>query len=367
MKRKTKGNKILYFYAVRMSFVAKDIEILNQRFRVAEYHFNTRVKWKIPLQFIRQLLYVLKNTRSSYAVVCFFSGYHSFLPAIAGKIFKKPVLIFIGGSDAYAYPSFHYGHFNKFLIGRFTCLSARMADLLLPVDECLMFSESDYYTAEESIQGIRHFCKKLNTPHRTIRLEYDPTLFFNRAKNKRENSFITAAFGIEGTSFIRKGIDMVIEVAHLLPDCHFSVIGCSRDAIRVPVSENVHFIPPVPYKDLAGIYSTHRFYLQMSIAEGFPSAICEAMLCECVPIGSNVAAIPFIIGETGFIVNKRDVLLLKEVIGFACRREDLEDMGQRARERIIGNFYPGSRSKPLFELLDEAPSLIRRSGKGSQD
>ncbi|MCK9398788.1 MAG: glycosyltransferase family 4 protein [Bacteroidales bacterium] len=351
MNKTSKDKKILYFYAVRMSFVARDIEIMKRRYPLTEYYLDTKKKWKIPLRLFHQFIFLLAHIRSAKTIICFFAGYHSLLPALFGRIFSKPVLIFLGGADAYRYPSFNYGHFNKFLIGKFTCLSARLADLLIPVDDSLMYSESDYYDAEYAKQGIRHFCRDLKTPSQTISLEYDPDLFYRKSENVAGNTFITAGFGIEGSSFVRKGIDIIIEVAKLLPDCEFTVLGCSPDVIKVPFTANVKFIPPVPYEKLAGIYSQNRFYLQLSIAEGFPSAICEAMLCECIPIGSKVAAIPLIVGDTGFILEKRDVNQLKGIIEIALAREDLPELGRKARQRISEKFHPGARSEKIYEIL----------------
>lgn len=353
MNRMAKDKKILYFYPVRMSFVANDIDILKKRYQVSEYHFNAKNKLKIPFNFIRQLIFLVSKIRSASVIMCFFAGYHSFFPVIIARLFKRPAIIFLGGADVYRYPEFSYGHFNKFLISKFTCLSSKLASLLVPVNDCLIYSESDYYHPDYSKQGIKHFCANVNTPSETITLEYDPAFFYAKSENRSANSFITAGFGIEGPTFIRKGIDLIIEVARLLPECEFTVLGCSSEVIKVPFTPNVKFIPPVPYERLAEIYSEHRFYLQLSIAEGFPSAICEAMLCECVPIGSKVAAIPHIIGDTGFILEKRDVNLLKGIIDRAILCDDLSRSGQKARQRIIENFYPGTRSKKIYELIDK--------------
>jgi glycosyltransferase involved in cell wall biosynthesis len=352
MNNDPKDKKILYFYAVRTSFVAKDIEMLSHRYAMIEYRTDLRKTWLYPYVFIKQAVFLLRNIRTAKAVLCFFAGYHSLLPAVFGRLFRRPVIIFMGGADAYRFPAFNYGHFNKYLIGRFTCLSARLADLLVPVDDCLMYSKSDYYNEADAIQGIGHFCKNLHTPHQTVRLEYDPGFFVCNSAKKR-NSFMTAAFGIEGASFIRKGIDLVIEVARLLPDCEFTILGCQPEAIKVPVPGNVRIVPPVTYAELPAIYAAHRFYLQLSIAEGFPSAVCESMLCECVPIGSRVAAIPFIIGDAGFILEKRDVNLLKSLIENIISRDDLPEIGKKARQRIIENFYPGTRSKVLFDIIEK--------------
>jgi glycosyltransferase involved in cell wall biosynthesis len=353
MKKLTKDKKILYFYAVRMSFVVKDTDLLKARYPLTEYHFDAKKKGWIPLQFLRQFFFLCLNVSSAKVIICFFSGYHSLLPALFGRVFRKPVLIFLGGADAYRYPTFNYGHFNKLLIGKATCWSAKLADRLLPVDDCLIFSESEYFSKEYAKQGIKYFCPGLKTPFTTIHLEYDPRLFYSQFEGRKKNSFISAAFGIEGSSFVRKGMDLIIEVAKILPDCEFTILGCSADVIKVPFSQNVRFIPPVPYEQLPAMYSRHQFYLQLSIAEGFPSAICEAMLCECVPIGSRVAAIPMIVGDTGFMLDKRDVHKLKEIILEAITRNDLDELGVKARQRIMENFYPGVRSERIYEIIDE--------------
>jgi glycosyltransferase involved in cell wall biosynthesis len=76
------------------------------------------------------------------------------------------------------------------------------------------------------------------------------------------------------------------------------------------------------------------------------------MLCECVPVGSSVAALPFIIGDSGFILEKRDTGLLKSMLEEITAREDLHKLGKKARQRIIDNFYPGSRSEKLVGIIE---------------
>ena len=48
-------------------------------------------------------------------------------------------------------------------------------------------------------------------------------------------------------------------------------------------------------------FSTSQFYIQASRLEGLPNALCEAMLCECIPIGNSVFGIPSAIGNTGML------------------------------------------------------------------
>ena len=67
-------------------------------------------------------------------------------------------------------------------------------------------------------------------------------------------------------------------------------------------------------KQLREYYSKSRFYLQLSNTEGFGVSLCEAMLCECIPIVSSVNMLPEIVGDTGFILETRDSSMLSGLI-----------------------------------------------------
>jgi glycosyltransferase involved in cell wall biosynthesis len=83
--------------------------------------------------------------------------------------------------------------------------------------------------------------------------------------------------------------------------------------------------------------------------EGFPSAPCEAMLCECIPITSNVGALPLIVGDAGFILDRKDPEKLKELFKQALA-SNVDDLGKKARRRIIAKFPVGERNK-LVDIL----------------
>lgn len=81
--------------------------------------------------------------------------------------------------------------------------------------------------------------------------------------------------------------------------------------------ENVVLMKKINQDELINQFQAHEFYAQLSMFEGFPNALCEAMLCGCIPIGSSVSAIPDIIGETGFILDKKDDLMLVNLFQIA--------------------------------------------------
>ena len=99
-------------------------------------------------------------------------------------------------------------------------------------------------------------------------------------------------------------------------------------------------------------YSKTQFYLQLSVFEGFGVALCEAMLCNCIPIVSNVNFLPSIIGKSGFILDKRNSDKLYNLIKTALK-SDISILESKARERIIKYFPISKRKKILTEVLND--------------
>ncbi len=74
------------------------------------------------------------------------------------------------------------------------------------------------------------------------------------------------------------------------------------------------------------------------------------MMCGCIPVGSNVGGIPDIIGNTGFILYKRDAEEFKKLLkqAMSC---DKQAYSVRARQRIMSNYPKDLRENQLLPLL----------------
>ena len=105
----------------------------------------------------------------------------------------------------------------------------------------------------------------------------------------------------------------------------------------------------VPYSELPAVLASHAYYIQASIAEGLPNALCEAMLCGCIPMGSNVFAIPHVIGDTGVIFNERSEESFVAAIQELVSRTDLT--GERCRERIQRMFPVEARERDFVKAI----------------
>jgi glycosyltransferase involved in cell wall biosynthesis len=112
--------------------------------------------------------------------------------------------------------------------------------------------------------------------------------------------------------------------------------------------ENLKVIPSSPVEILNEYYNKASVYFQVSITEGMPNSLGEAMLCECIPIGSNVNGIPDVIGNTGIIIYKRDLNELE----MALNKAKFMNTGPEARIHILENFSLEKRGKSLYKVLE---------------
>ncbi|MCX8081081.1 MAG: glycosyltransferase family 4 protein [Bacteroidia bacterium] len=334
--------KILWVYTNRSPFVKKDIEMMGSYFRICEFNFSYFPRFKVLVSFLR--IFFKLSSNSYDMVVCQFAGYQSFVPALFHFLFKKKLLIIAGGTDCASIPLIRYGNFNQKLLGWATRFSFKHSSCITVVDESLIFQ---HYTYDDEIsnQGIKFFIPELTTPIKVIYNGYDPQKWYP-IKPKKNNTFLTILGG--ESAIQRKGIDMIYQVADFFPDCLFVIVGLNKSVFKE--KKNILIYPFIENEKLIDIYSEAEFYLQLSLMEGFPNALCEAMLCECIPIVSDVAAMPKIVGDSGFILKKRNLEDLKHLINQALL-SDKPLLAKKARARIEENYKEEFRKDALQKLI----------------
>jgi glycosyltransferase involved in cell wall biosynthesis len=342
--------RILYFYTHFSSFVAKDVRILEPGFIITKRSFAPSKKIFTPFLLLSQFLFILLRIGRCDLVICQFGGYHSYFPTLLAKIFRKPSLIITGGMDCVSFPSIHYGVFNNRFMKWFTVRSYKNATHISPVHESLMLCDYTYQDDDFKKQGLLAFAPFIKTPFTVIYNGYDPEKW-KCTQEKKPGTFITVVSGIEIPSRKKlKGIDLVIQLAKNLPGCSFTIIGIPEGFHLGDMPPNIATLPFVKNEELPSYYSRSEFYLQLSMSEGFPNALCEAMLCECIPIVSNVGAMPDIVNDSGFILRRRDLQLLKKLAEEALATKNKEELRKKARERIAVNFPESRRKTELLKL-----------------
>lgn len=342
---------IVYTFASYSSFVAKDYEILKKHYSIKKFHFSITKKWKIPILFFKQTIFFFKLLYNKKDIIFFsrLAGYHTFIPSLLAFLFSNvKSIIVLGGTDSNYIPSVKYGNYQKLLYGFCTKWSIKLATQLLPVSRYLIEATNTYAESYPLKQGVKNLIHNFKTPFTEIHNGFDEDRFYKLDTNKRTPySFVTIASGLEEERRRKiKGVDLIIEAAISFPQYTFTIIGSKKPNIKI--SNNLEFISFIENKNLPKYLNQFQFYLQLSMSEGFPNALCEAMLCGCIPIVSKVGIMPEIIGKSGYVVENRSSLsIVLNELNFS----DIECKSKFSREKIKSNYSLIKRENQIINVL----------------
>jgi glycosyltransferase involved in cell wall biosynthesis len=342
---KMEKEKIIFIYPKAFTFIETEIKLLSSEYQIISQDLNWANKYLLPFNLFLQFFFLVFNLFSTQKVLISFGGYWSLLPGLFGKIFSKKVAIVVHGTDCVSFPKINYGNLRIPLMRWFTKHSYQLADIILPVSGSLFYTENNYYSEETLKFGYSHHLKSIKTPYKIIPNGLIIEDWKSDNLTKEDKSFITV---MTENQILRKGGDLIVKTAELLPECSFYIAG-TKSIKNAP--KNVICLGRLTPAELKSWYKNTQFYLQLSNFEGFGVSICEAMLCRCVPIVSDVNFLPTIAGESGFVLRKRDADLLKELIVIAFQK-DLENLGIIAMERIKNNFPISKRKEMLISILN---------------
>lgn len=285
-----------------------------------------------------------------------FAGYWSVIPTWFSRVFGRKCLLIVGGTDCVSFPEFNYGSLRKPLISKAIRFSLNNCTTILPVAEELVEYNYTYFDAVRKKQGYKSFFPEVNTPIRIIFNGYEVPKG-NPLTKKKPNSFITAARIHTSVHYELKGIDLFVEMARVHSACSFTIVGISNEIIaqfQLGTIQNLRCVPFVGKDELDTLFREHQFYCCLSLSEGFPNALCEGMSYGCIPIGSKVSSIPFIIGDTGFVVERRDADLLNREIQRAIGLSQEQIAARSAASLVrIADSFPLSRRKAMFYNIIE--------------
>lgn len=324
-----KATKILFVVPSLSTFIKKDLELLKR-------HYDTRILFYSGLK--RVLLFLPKLLRGvlwADIAFCRFADNHAFLAILFARLFKRKSIVVVGGYEVARLPGLRYGLNRSRFFPRTVKFVLEKADRVLPVSEALK---------QEAVENV-----KVNGTNITVVPNgYDPIRF--APEGEKEPTVITVTEGSTRLRIQLKGLETFVRCASSLSEVKFLIIGIHGKALtqlQQVSQKNVSFIPPLNQERLIKFYRKAKVYCQLSQREGHPNALCEAMLCECVPVGTDTPGIRDVIEDTGFIVPSGDVEATTEAI-----RKALEsDRGSTARERIRGLFTLEKREKKLVEII----------------
>lgn len=323
--------RILFVYYRWARFIQNDLEILKRHFDVKDLRLPT---FRNPLNILK----LFSGITRTDLVYTWFAGTNAFFAVLFSKLLRKKSLVVVGGYDAVYIPEIGYGIF----VSRWRRILAKFVykhvDLILVVDACLKKSIL--------INTGLNIAKKIAV----IPTGYDASKW-KPGTDKKEDMVITVAAVISNLIIKLKGLDTFSKASAYLPQVKFVLIGKIADDSFKRLKEvggpNLVFTGYLTSKDLLHYYQKAKVYCQLSLHEGLPNALCEAMLCECVPIGTRRGGIPTAIGDTGFYVPYGDV----EATVDAIRKALKSNKGKEARERIQRKFSIKTREEKLVKEI----------------
>ncbi len=327
--------RILFVRPSKSSFVQRDLELLRKHFSVRVVDFVlSRKNLKGTLTTVFSMV-----TGVLWADVTFswFAAAHAFWAVRLSKMFKKKSIVVVGGYEVAKVPEIGYGALLNPKSARRVKYVLENADGVLTVDDSLKRDAIENL----GVNGINI---------QTVPTGYDTE--FWKPTRKKENFALTVAY-VNNSTIKRKGLETFIKAAEYLPEIKFVIVGPHLDnsigKLKPTAGRNVEFTGFVSDDELIRYHQRAKVYCQLSRYEGLPNALCEAMLCECVPVGTKNSGIPTAIGDTGFYVPYGDPEATAEAIKEALN----SDKGKQARERIKAMFPIERREKELVMIINQ--------------
>ena len=330
-----KEKKVLFICPAPSSFIIKDIKILKKNFNVHVFKWDVTIDNKFA-----KIINIIKLAKEIFFVDIIFGWFlldYAAYAAFFSKLFGKKTVIIVGGFDVACVQEINYGmmlnpkHIN---IARY---ALENCEKILTVDDGLKWDA----IKNTGVMGNNII---------TVPTGYEYEIFI--PKLEKENLVLTVCMGNDWARVRLKGLDTFVESAKFIPETTFLIVGIQGEALEKLESlksSNVMFMDPLPEEALIPYYQKAKVYCQLSMREGLPNALCEAMLCECVPVGTDVQGVRTAIGDAGFYVPYGDPKATAEAINMAMN----SDKGKDARERIKNMFPASKREESLKKIIRE--------------
>ena len=129
------------------------------------------------------------------------------------------------------------------------------------------------------------------------------------------------------------------------------------------LQENVVVKPPIPQTELNEFYNRSKIFVLVSLEEGMPKVILEAMACRLPVVATNICGNKDAVvdGKTGFLIAPKKPEGLAEKIKILLKKGDLrEKMGKQGRERVEKYFTwenVARQTLDVYEKILENPNV----------
>lgn len=334
---KAKNKSILFVYTSLSSFVKGDLDILASTHSVSSYHFApVKGVMRNVKEIVKQFFFLLFFGWKYDVFYCWFADYHSFLPVLFAKFFRKKAIVVIGGYDVCRIRKLNYGAFCSSFRGWFAAKSMRMAGLILAVSGHV--ARKAKVIAPRTPRQTIFNCVTLGGQTETVSIKTDTVLTVGMIHNER--------------TFYLKGIDTFIEVARLLPGIRFEIVGIDQAKLAHKLGNlplNLSLYNRVEMSELKSFYQNAKIYCQLSRSESFGVSIAEAMSFGSFPIVTREGGMPEVVGTVGMVVD-RDPARIATLVRDRLLKDGYPDEAA-IKQQVNRLFSPEHRAESLLKLF----------------
>ena len=328
--------------------------MLSEVYDVSVCHYEIGNKFLKLFHFLSYNLCVFVKLLTCKVVIINFGAWHTIFPVFLSKLFFKKSIIIIGGFDAGNIPSLQYGIFHKqSVLQWFMRITYNAATYLCPVSEALVSSVNKYAdpSGEGYKIGLLHHVPEVRNKVHVIPTDYDDD-FWKIDESIFKEGVLSLAYVYNSATYTLKGFDLLTECALMMPDVRFTFAGFSPEMIEKytpDLPENVKLISFVSDLEARKLYQSNKVFVLPSLTEGLPNTLCEAMLCGCVPIVSEVSVMPEIVSNLGFVLKRKENIVLKDLTE---KTLECNINIWKIRQRIV-EMYPRGMRLALLQTLNK--------------
>lgn len=326
MKFTSQKLQLLFTSTFSTTFIKRDIIFLSK-------HFELNIINAKGLQFYKLLF---KNIFKSNISFSWFLSTYSATVILLMSMLKRKTIVVIGGIDVAKNKLLSYGIWNNPLKSAYLKFAVKKATHILAVDQSLK---------EELIDRAKYNGNNISVVPTTV--DYN----FWSAKGKKSKLILMVANVPDKTRIKIKGVDFFYEIAKSLPQYNFALIGVKGELqYYFPKLDNLIISDFVEHFELLEWYRAAKIYCQLSIREGLPNSMLEAMSCGCIPIGTKVGGIKTLVNENGYFIQKDNFNEIKNIFSKAMHLPISKS--HKVRNFIINKFNPYKREEAILKLLE---------------
>lgn len=286
--------KVLFLGPLRSSFASVDVDIMRRSHQVTTVDTIMGRGMRGVLRLIGVSIKSVAAVVTHDVVYCWFADYHTLLPVLLFRFLGKKAIVVAGGFDIGYEPQINFG--ARIRPVRWFCVrhTFRSATKILCVSQYAQNQLTTLTNGKHAPSSVVYNAVRTDLANDAI------------VYSERQPLVVTVSQGDSDVEILRKGIDVFVRVAKLMPHVTFRLIGLAGNHFVVQsalaTTPNLEvYAGFVSFEDVVKpAYTLASAYAQLSIEEAFGVAMVEAMTCGCIPVTTGRAALNEVVGGVGF-------------------------------------------------------------------